>query len=181
MSNHSAHNTWAILDFGSPGKHEKFAPLFSLMLSFRSLSVGRRWGTEWMWKDCFWTSGAKEIIARIDSWDCTRLKIIYTANEMLRNGGGISIKTTLNTHLSPVRTAKIKKTSECWWAWGGNLHTIGANVTQWSYCGVRYDEYSKNSKLIRPHGLIVSCLGTYYKEVKSIINRYLHACVLQQR
>lgn len=34
--------------FGSPGEHEQFAPLFSLMLSVRSLSVGRQRGTEWM-------------------------------------------------------------------------------------------------------------------------------------
>lgn len=33
---------------------------------------------------CFWTSVVEEIIARIDNWDCMRLKAICIANETLR-------------------------------------------------------------------------------------------------
>ena len=60
----------------------------------------------------------------------------------------MQIKTTMRSHLTPVRMASIKKTrnNRCWWQCEkkGTLCTIGRDVNQCSHNGREYEGSSKN-------------------------------------
>ena len=80
------------------------------------------------------------------------------------------IKTTMRHHLSLVRMATIKKSTnnKCWKGGGekGTLGTVGGNVNWYSHYGWQYGDSFKVLGIKPPNDLAIPLLGIYTEETK---------------
>ena len=87
--------------------------------------------------------------------------------------GEMQIKITLRYHLTSVRKAIIKKSTnkKCWWGCR-KKRDGGRNANWYSHCGLW--KFIRKRKTESPHDLVIPSLGIYRKETSTLI-QMIHA------
>jgi len=86
----------------------------------------------------------------------------------------MQIKTAMRYHLTPVRMAIIKRsTNNKFWTGGGDLYTIGGNVNWCRHYGKQYGVSPKKLKRELPYDSAIPLLGICPDKNKSF-KRYMH-------